>query len=71
MKIHQKKNIPLDDAVLFKTTQTGLKVYKFPNQNFNQFEEAQAKVLMVVGQTGSGKSTLLNFFINFIMGIKF
>ncbi|CDW75371.1 UNKNOWN [Stylonychia lemnae] len=38
---------------------------------FSAQEEAQAKVLMVVGQILSGKTTLLNFFINFLTGVQF
>ncbi|GAB1219489.1 hypothetical protein ENUP19_0036G0064 [Entamoeba nuttalli] len=47
-----------------------LKIYLYPNQQFNQKDENAAIGILVVGQTGSVKTTLLNSFVNALYGIK-
>ena len=63
------KNEPIKGSKLLGE-QNGLKIYKYPEIQFNDEDEIRAISLMVVGQTGSGKTTLLNSLVNFVLNIQ-
>ncbi|EDR21635.1 hypothetical protein, conserved [Entamoeba dispar SAW760] len=64
-------NVPIEGSIRLENHETGkLKIYLYPNEEFNQVDESDAIAILVVGQTGSGKTTLLNSFINALYGIK-
>ena len=65
----RKKNIPLENAELLRE-ENGLKIYKYPNIEFTQYEESIANIILIVGQTGSGKTTFINGLINYLMEIE-
>ncbi|GAT99284.1 hypothetical protein conserved [Entamoeba histolytica] len=64
-------NVPIEGSIRLKDHENGkLKIYLYPNQEFNQKDENDAIAILVVGETGSGKTTLLNSFVNALYGIK-
>ncbi|BFU26587.1 hypothetical protein conserved [Entamoeba histolytica] len=66
-----ESNVPIEGSIRLESHENGkLKIYLYPNQEFNQIDESDAIAILVVGQTGSGKTTLLNSFVNAIYGIK-
>ncbi|GAB1226688.1 hypothetical protein ENUP19_0301G0037 [Entamoeba nuttalli] len=66
-----ERNEPIEGSIRLQNHENGkLKIYLYPNQQFNQKDENDAISILVVGQTGSGKTTLLNSFVNALYGIK-
>ncbi|EDR23012.1 hypothetical protein, conserved [Entamoeba dispar SAW760] len=66
-----RKNVPIEGSIRLESHEKGkLKIYLYPNEEFNTIDESDAIAILVVGQTGSGKTTLLNSFVNAICGIK-
>ncbi|EDR25043.1 hypothetical protein EDI_207400, partial [Entamoeba dispar SAW760] len=65
-----EQNVPIDGSKLLKNEEGKLKIYLYPNEEFNTIDESDAIAILVVGQTGSGKTTLLNSFVNALYGIK-
>ncbi|GAT99413.1 hypothetical protein CL6EHI_083760 [Entamoeba histolytica] len=66
-----ERNVPIEGSIRLTSYEKGkLKIYLYPNQQFNQKDENDAIAILVVGETGSGKTTLLNSFVNGLYGIR-
>lgn len=70
-EVFEKPSVPIEGSTFLHKNKHGLDIFKYPEIKLTPYEEANATVIMVVGSTGSGKTTLLNYFINFILGVKF
>ena len=70
IKLKIKRKIePLPDSKLIRK-EGKLNIYQYPIINFTPYEEANAYIVLIVGQTRSGKTTFINAFVNYLMDIE-
>ena len=65
----ERKIEPLPDSKLIRK-EGKLNIYQYPIINFTPIEEANAYIVLIVGQTGCGKTTFINAFVNYLMDIE-
>jgi len=68
--INENSIIPLKGSVLLKE-EKGLKIYKYPEYEFNQENQKMLIRILLLGQTGVGKTSLINSFVNYLMDVKY